>query len=89
PWLADHLLATAIARRHPDFGPLAPLPDQIEAQAHAAALQLARPQGTGWRGAADAITRIVRPAQAPAITARNAEAAGKRAGDKEAAWTSR
>jgi lipid II isoglutaminyl synthase (glutamine-hydrolysing) len=42
PWLADHLLATAIARRHPDFGPLTPLADQTEERAHAAALRLAR-----------------------------------------------
>ena len=82
-WLADHLLARAIARRHPDFGPLAPLPDQTEAQAHAAALRLARPQGGRWRGATTAMSRIGRPAR-PAAVHRGAATA-----DKEETWTSR
>jgi lipid II isoglutaminyl synthase (glutamine-hydrolysing) len=42
PWLADHLLSRALARRYPDFEPLAPLPDQAEHDAHSAALRLAR-----------------------------------------------
>lgn len=62
-WLADHLLAAAIARRHPGFGPLAPLPDQTEARAHAAALRLARSQGARWRDAAAVMGRIGRPVQ--------------------------
>jgi lipid II isoglutaminyl synthase (glutamine-hydrolysing) len=47
PSLADHLLARALAHRYPDFGPLAPLPDQTEHDAHAAALRLARARGKG------------------------------------------
>jgi hypothetical protein len=58
PWLADHLLARALARRYPDFGPLAPLPDRAEMQAQSAALRLARHQAGGWRAAAAAISRI-------------------------------
>jgi lipid II isoglutaminyl synthase (glutamine-hydrolysing) len=58
PWLADHLLATAIARRHPDFGPLAPLSDQAEEQAHAAALRLARRRLARRRGGAAVRSRI-------------------------------
>jgi lipid II isoglutaminyl synthase (glutamine-hydrolysing) len=61
PWLADHLLARALARRYPDFGPLAPLPDQAEHDAHAAALRLARSTRRShdrahdhWRGQQDA-----------------------------------
>jgi len=41
PWLADLLIARALAHRYPDIGPLAPLPDDEEARAHAAALRLA------------------------------------------------
>jgi CobQ-like glutamine amidotransferase family enzyme len=52
PWLTDHLLARAIARRHPDFGPLTPLADQAEADAHAAALRLARRPAGRRRAAA-------------------------------------
>jgi CobQ-like glutamine amidotransferase family enzyme len=58
PWLADHLLATAIARRHPGFGPLAPLADETEYQAHAAALRLARRQPIRRRGAAAVKSRL-------------------------------
>jgi CobQ-like glutamine amidotransferase family enzyme len=57
PWLADHLLATAIARRHPGFGPLAPLADETEYQAHAAALRLAR-RPVRRRGAAAVKSRL-------------------------------
>lgn len=42
PWLADHLLSRALAHRYRDFGPLAPLTDRAEEQAHAAAIRLAR-----------------------------------------------
>jgi lipid II isoglutaminyl synthase (glutamine-hydrolysing) len=66
PWLADHLLATAIARRHPDFGPLAPLSDQTEEQAHAAALRLAKGRSSRLRGAAAVRSRIGLPTRAPA-----------------------
>jgi lipid II isoglutaminyl synthase (glutamine-hydrolysing) len=99
PWLADHLLATAIARRHPDFGPLAPLADQTEDQAHAAALRLARRRLARLPGAAAVKSRIglsarppARPRATPApsmqtqpavIASRQAETA-----DKEPTWTS-
>jgi lipid II isoglutaminyl synthase (glutamine-hydrolysing) len=53
PWLADHLLSRALARRYPDFGPLAPLPDQAEHDAHAAALRLARSTRTSHDQAHD------------------------------------
>ncbi len=102
PWLTDHLLATAIARRHPDFGPLAPLSDQTEEQAHAAALRLARrrPARPGrLRGAAVVRSRIGRsarpparakvpPAQSPATAAEPAATANNETADKETAWTS-
>ena len=84
PWLADHLLSRALAHHYQDFGPLPPLRDQTEAQAHAAALRLAvRPAGR-WRAAADAMSRIGRPSRVPAI-------AGGRDGSKakESEWTSR
>lgn len=48
-WLADHLLARALAHRYQDFGPLTPLTDHAEEQAHAAALRLARRPTTRWR----------------------------------------
>jgi len=86
PWFADHLLATAIARRHPDFGPLAPLPDQTEARAHAASLRLAQRPATGWRAAAAAMSRIGWPTR----TARM-QGSGERSAEavkKEREWTS-
>ncbi|HEX6450285.1 MAG TPA: glutamine amidotransferase [Trebonia sp.] len=53
PWLTDHLISAALAHRYGDTGTpgsLAPLEDQAEAEAHAAALRLAcRP--VGWRAA--------------------------------------
>ena len=83
PWLADHLLSRALAHRYQDFGPLPPLRDQTEAQAHAAALRLAvRPAGR-WRAAADAMSRIGRPSRVPA------EANGRGSSKaKESEWTS-
>jgi CobQ-like glutamine amidotransferase family enzyme len=43
PWLTDHLISRALAHRYGDAGPfLAPLEDRTEAEAHAAALRLAR-----------------------------------------------
>jgi CobQ-like glutamine amidotransferase family enzyme len=61
PWLADHLLSRALAHRYRDAGPLAPLADQAEAGAQAAALRLAlRPAGK-WRAAAGMVSRIARP----------------------------
>jgi CobQ-like glutamine amidotransferase family enzyme len=41
PWLADLLITRALAHRYQDLGPLAPLPDEEEAQARVAALRLA------------------------------------------------
>ncbi len=58
-WLADHLLARALAHRYPDFGPLPPLTDQAEAQAHAAALRLAQRPASRWRTARAAVSRKV------------------------------
>jgi lipid II isoglutaminyl synthase (glutamine-hydrolysing) len=66
PWLTDHLLATAIARRHPDFGPLTPLPDKTEEQAHAAALRLAKGRLTRPRGTTTVRSRIGLSALLPA-----------------------
>jgi CobQ-like glutamine amidotransferase family enzyme len=65
PWLADHLLARALAHRYQDAGPLAPLPDQAEALAHAAALRLARRPAAPWRAAAAAMSRIRMPVRVP------------------------
>jgi CobQ-like glutamine amidotransferase family enzyme len=53
PWLADHMLARALTHRYKDFGPLAPLTDHAEEQAHAAALRLAQRPATKWRAAWD------------------------------------
>jgi CobQ-like glutamine amidotransferase family enzyme len=61
PWLADHLLSRALAHRYQDCGPLAPLTDQAETQAHAAALRLARRPARRWRAAASAVSRVRRP----------------------------
>jgi CobQ-like glutamine amidotransferase family enzyme len=83
PWLADHLLARALAHRYPDFGPLAPLTDQAEQLAHAAALSLARRPAGRWRAAAAAVSRIRRKPGAPATTSQKARIA-----DMETGWTS-
>ena len=84
PWLADHLLARALARRYQDFGPLAPLPDHTESQAQVAALRLARHQASGWRAAAAAISRFAlqRPAPVSASGRQYDEMAGSPVGDK-------
>ncbi len=63
PWLADYLLSRALAHRYQDLGPLAPLTDQVEAQAHAAALRLAlRPAASAgrWRTATTAVSKMGR-----------------------------
>jgi lipid II isoglutaminyl synthase (glutamine-hydrolysing) len=89
PWLTDHLLASAIARRHPDFGPLAPLPDQTEEQAHGAALRLARRRFARYRGAVSVRSRIGRPARPPARAQAGAtENKDAETADKEQTWTS-
>jgi lipid II isoglutaminyl synthase (glutamine-hydrolysing) len=84
PWLADHLLSRALARRYPDFGPLAPLEDGVEAQAHAAALRLARRPASRWGTAAAAWSRIGPPWRARATAGGTAGVA-----TKETGWTSR
>ena len=58
PWLTDHLISTALLHRYQDAGTpdsLAPLEDQAEAEAHAAALRLACPPTGRLRAAAMAI----------------------------------
>ncbi|HET8606664.1 MAG TPA: hypothetical protein VFL66_06495 [Gaiellaceae bacterium] len=45
PWLGDWLLAQALARRLGEPPVLAPLPDELEAQAHAVAAERARTRG--------------------------------------------
>jgi hypothetical protein len=88
PWLADHLLSRALAHRYPDSGPLAPLTDQAETQAHAAALRLARPPARRWRGAAAAVSRVRRPgSQRPPATTTGPK--NRTAANKETAWISR
>jgi lipid II isoglutaminyl synthase (glutamine-hydrolysing) len=86
PWLADHLLSRALAHRYSDPGPLAPLTDQAEAQAQAAALRLAlRPAGR-WQAAAAAVSRMGRPLRVPAMADGPArDAARGTAGDMERA----
>jgi len=52
PWLTDHLIHRALQHRYGDTGTpdvLASLEDQAEAEAHAAALRLARVPNRGWR----------------------------------------
>lgn len=52
PWLTDHLISMALRHRYGDTGTLdslASLEDQAEAQAHAAALRLARTAAGRWR----------------------------------------
>jgi lipid II isoglutaminyl synthase (glutamine-hydrolysing) len=77
PWLADHLLSRALAHRYRDFGPLAPLTDQAEEQAHAAALRLARRPVRGWRAAAAAASKIGRPSRVHASTNGRAQIASR------------
>jgi lipid II isoglutaminyl synthase (glutamine-hydrolysing) len=80
PWLADHLLSRALAHRYRDIGPLAPLTDQAEARAHAAALRLAQRPASRWRAAAEAVHRIGQSLWAPPTQPAIA--------DKETRWTS-
>jgi CobQ-like glutamine amidotransferase family enzyme len=92
PWLADHLLSQALGHRYQDFGPLAPLTDHVETQAHAAALRLARRPARKWRVTAATAKRIARPSRAPA-TANEANGKAKRTrttriAGKETQWTS-
>jgi len=104
PALADHLLSRGLAHRYRDFGPLPPLTDQAEAQAHAAAMRLARRPAARWRAVAARIGRPVRvpvPAAGPVPAGGPAPADGPVAADgpvtadgtaptteKVAGWTS-
>jgi CobQ-like glutamine amidotransferase family enzyme len=45
PWLADRLLADALAHAAGEEAELAPLPDDLEAEAHAVSAQRARDRG--------------------------------------------
>jgi len=84
PWLADHLISRALEHRYSDVGPLTPLTDQAEAQAHAASLRLARRPGRRWRAASVAGSRMRRrPLRAPARAR-----AKTRPATKETRWTS-
>ncbi|HZC41819.1 MAG TPA: glutamine amidotransferase [Streptosporangiaceae bacterium] len=85
PWLTDHLLTRALAHRYQDFGPLAPLADQAEAQAHAASLRLARRPAGRWRVATAAVSRFGRP---PAPLAGRAHRHERSLAGKGTAWTS-
>jgi CobQ-like glutamine amidotransferase family enzyme len=85
PWLADHLLSRALAHRYQDVDPLAPLPDQAEARASAAAFRLARRTSGPAGGLRAAMSRFLRPAKAPAATPAGADAT---TADKETPWTS-
>jgi CobQ-like glutamine amidotransferase family enzyme len=84
PWLTDHLISMALLHRYPDAGALAsvaPLEDQTEAEAHAAALRLACPPTGRWRAAMTARPRLRRaalqPAEAAGLAGRYAKPAGK------------
>jgi CobQ-like glutamine amidotransferase family enzyme len=48
PWLADWLLAQAIAHRTGEVPDLEPLSDELEAQAHAVSSSRARERGGRW-----------------------------------------
>ena len=66
PWLTDHLITMALLHRYRDdpgtLDSLAPLEDQTEAAAHAAALRLACPPTGKWRAARAARPRLRRAA---------------------------
>jgi CobQ-like glutamine amidotransferase family enzyme len=84
PWLADHLISRALEHRYSDVGPLEPLTDQAEAQAHAASLRLARRPARRWRAASVGGSRIRRrPLRAPARAR-----AKTRPANRETRWTS-
>ncbi len=84
PWLADHLISRALEHRYSDVGPLTPLTDQAEAQAHAASLRLARRPARRWRAASVAGKRMRRrPLRSPARAR-----AKTRPATKETRWTS-
>ncbi|HEY6787232.1 MAG TPA: glutamine amidotransferase [Trebonia sp.] len=95
PWLTDHLISRALQHRYRDagtLGSLAPLQDQTEAQAHAAALRLAcsprgsQPAGRWW----SAMTARPRRRAGAQREGTADEAAGlPQRKDRGMAWTSR
>jgi len=96
PWLTDHLISTALLHRYRDAGTLdslAPLEDQTEADAHAAALRLACPPTGRWRAAMAARPRLWRAGLqqtgAADLAGRYAQPADKGPADKGMARTSR
>jgi lipid II isoglutaminyl synthase (glutamine-hydrolysing) len=103
PWLTDHLISMALHHRYPDAEPadlVKPLEDQTEAEAHAAALRLARRTTGRWRAALSASSRWrrggSRHAEAGAEQTASADraaadraAAGTQPADKGITWTSR
>ena len=63
PWLTDHLISRALLHHYRDVrtpDALALLEDKTEAEAHAAALRLARPPTGRWRAAMAARPRLRR-----------------------------
>ena len=68
-------ISRALEHRYSDVGPLEPLADQAEAQAHAASLRLARRPARRWRAASVGGSRIRRrQLRAPARAAREDQA---------------
>jgi CobQ-like glutamine amidotransferase family enzyme len=91
PWLTDHLISMALLYRYRGAGTLdslAPLEDQTESEAHAAALLLACPPPGRWRAAMAIRPRLGRAKSQPTGAA---DQAGRyaRPADKGMAWTSR
>jgi CobQ-like glutamine amidotransferase family enzyme len=80
PWFADYLLSRALAHRYQDFGPLAPLADQVEARAHDAAFRLAlhpaRRAGR-WQAATAAVSKVGPPSRILAMGDGRAKVADK------------
>jgi lipid II isoglutaminyl synthase (glutamine-hydrolysing) len=71
PWLTDHLISMALLHRYQDtqtLDSLAPLEDQTETEAHAAALRLACPPPGRWRAAMEARLWLRRVGLQPAGT---------------------
>jgi lipid II isoglutaminyl synthase (glutamine-hydrolysing) len=69
PWLTDHLISMALLHRYQEAGrldALAPLKDQTEVEAHAAALRLACPPSARWQAA---IAAHFRPRRARLLSA--------------------
>ena len=92
PWLTDHLISRALLHRYRDAGTpdsLAPLEDQTEAEAHAAALRLACPPTGRWRAAMAARPRLRRAGSQQHGRQLTRLHADDQPADKGMAWTSR